>query len=144
MPNMSGSFTGTANVQTSLSLRDTPNHVLNVAEISGAQKSADELWNNSAITYWGITDMVDGKGRQSGYYVNVHTGGDRDAGTFEGKLTVSGNQINVEGSWKLTSGTGKFSGATGGGTFKTKFTPPGVVECSWDGMYELAAKAGAH
>ena len=65
------------------------------------------------------------------------------SGTFEGKVTVNGSQINVEGTWKITSGTGKVSGATGGGTFKTKFTPPGVVECSWDGKYELAAKASA-
>jgi hypothetical protein len=38
----------------------------------GTQKSADPLWNNSKITYWGVTDLLDGKGSQRGYYNNIH------------------------------------------------------------------------
>jgi hypothetical protein len=30
------------------------------------------LWNNSKITYWGVTDLLDGKGSQRGYCNNIH------------------------------------------------------------------------
>jgi hypothetical protein len=29
-------------------------------------------WNNSKTTYWGVTDLLDGKGSQRGYYNNIH------------------------------------------------------------------------
>jgi len=31
-------------------LTDEPNHELNIAEVSGTQKSTDPLWNNAKIT----------------------------------------------------------------------------------------------
>lgn len=142
MPTMTGSFSGNVRVHTSISLPDRPSHTLDLAEISGRQKSSDEKWNNAAITYWGVTDIVEGKGTQRGYFVNAHGGDDRDWGTFEGKVAANGGQITVEGTWQFTGGSGKFSGLTGNGAFKTRMTSPTEVEASWQGTYELAgAKA---
>lgn len=142
MPAFSGSFSGSVRVQTTVSLPHQPNHVLNLAEISGKQKSSDEKWNGSAITYWGVADLVDGKGTQRGHFVNVHSDADRDWGTFEGKVTTSGNQVTVEGTWQTIGGSGEFKGVTGDGTFKTRMSSPTDVEASWRGTYELAgAKA---
>ena len=62
MPAVSGSFSGNVKVQTAITLSDQSNHELNLAEIGGTQKSSDEKWNNAAITYWGTTDVVEGKG----------------------------------------------------------------------------------
>ncbi len=138
MPALSGSFSGKARLQTSISLPDQLNHELNVAEIAGTQKSSDEKWNNAAITYWGITDLVEGRGTQRGYFVNVHGEVDRDWGTFEGKVATTGGQITVEGTWQFTGGDGKFKGLTGNGTFKTRMSSPTQVEASWQGNYELA------
>ena len=138
MPNMTGSFSGNAAVQTSISLPDLPMHTLNLAEIRGVQKCSDEKWNNASITYWGVTDIIEGKGTQRGYFVNAHGGEDRDWGTFEGKVTVDGGQISVEGNWQFTGGSGKFNNLTGGGTFKTRMTSPTDVEANWQGTYELA------
>ena len=53
MPAISGSFSGKVKVQTALAVSDQPKHEINVAEIGGTQKSADENWNNAAINYWG-------------------------------------------------------------------------------------------
>ena len=144
MPAVSGSFSGNVKVQTALSVSDQSNHELNVAEISGTQKSNDEKWNNSTITYWGVTDVVEGKGSQHGYFVNDHGESGRDWGTFEGKVATDGGQITVEGKYQFNGGSGKFKGLTGNGTFKTKLSPRRGVEATWQGAYELAtAKAHA-
>jgi len=85
---------------------DQSNHELNLAEIGGTQKSSDEKWNNAAITYWGITDVVGGKGSQRGYFVNDHGVDSRDWGTFEGKVAANDAEITVEGKYQFTGGSG--------------------------------------
>jgi hypothetical protein len=144
MPAFSGSFTGIVRGQSMVSALDQPNHILSLAGISGTQKSADEKWNNSTVTYWGITDIVDGKGTQRGYFVNDHGNAGRDFGTFEAKVTTVGGQVTVEGTWQYTGGTGDFRELTGKGTFTTRLTSPTEVEATWQGAYELGtAKARA-
>lgn len=69
-----------------------------------------------------------GNGPQRGYFVNEHADGDRDFGTFEGKISTAGGQVTIEGSWKFVDGTGKYKTITrqrhlegsddGGGTGK--------------------------
>jgi hypothetical protein len=144
MPAVSGSFSGKVNVQTALAVSDQSSHELNVAEIGGTQRSTDEKWNNAAITYWGITDIVEGKGSQHGYFVNNHGESGRDWGTFEGGVATNGGELTVEGKWQFTGGSGKFNGLTGDGTFKTKMSSPRDVAATWQGTYQLAsAKAQA-
>ena len=144
MPAMNGSFSGKVSQQMALALSDQPNHELSLAEITGTQKSSDEGWNDSVITYWGTTDAVEGKGTQRGYFVNVHREGDRDWGTFEGKVAASGGATTVEGTFHFTGGSGKYNGVSGGGAFQTKMSLPTDVACTWRGTYELAsAKAQA-
>src|SRR5207253_3069972 len=45
-----GRSQGNVRVQTALAMPDQSSHELNVAEIGGAQKSTNYMWNNSAIT----------------------------------------------------------------------------------------------
>jgi hypothetical protein len=141
MPNITGSFSGRTTVQSTVSLQDNANHDLSVLEVRGTQKSPDENWNNSKITYWGTTDLVNGNGPQRGYFVNEHADGSRDFGTFEGR--VSAQQATMEGTWKFTGGTGKYQGLTGGGSYKGRFTSAVEVDNNWDGTYQLAAKTQA-
>ena len=143
MPNLSGSFSGRATAQTNLSLQDIPNHDLNLMEVRGVQKSPDEKWNNSKLTYWGTADVIAGNGPQRGYFVNEHADGDRDIGTFDGRIATSEGHITIEGTWKYSDGTGQFKGLTGGGTYKGRMTSPTEVENTWEGTYELAAKVRA-
>jgi hypothetical protein len=74
MPNLSGSFSGRATSQSTIALDDVSNHDLNLLEVRGVQKSPDEQWNNSKITYWGTADLIAGNGPQRGYFVNEHSG----------------------------------------------------------------------
>jgi hypothetical protein len=139
MPTITGSFSGNVKLQTAIAVPDQSGHDLSLAEIGGTQKSSDANWNNATIHYWGITDLIEGQGTQRGYFVNNRGGGDRDWGTFEGKVAMSGGQITVEGTYQNTDGSGKFKGLSGKGTFKTKMTSPKDVEATWQGTYELAA-----
>jgi hypothetical protein len=136
MPSITGSFTGKITKQSALSADDQPNHNLSIGEVAGIQKSADPLWNDANITYWAITDLLDGEGSQRGYYNNLHGDKGREWGTFEGKVTDGG--ITVEGTWKIVSGDGEFRGVTGNGNFKTVMKSETDIEATWDGTYELA------
>ena len=138
MPAVSGSFSGSIRVQAALSLPDQSNHEINVFEVGGIQRSADEKWNNVTITYWGTADVAGGNGSQKGYFVNDHGADGRDIGAFEGKVATIGNEMTVEGKWQYTGGSGKFQGITGGGTFKIRMTSPREVQGTWQGAYELA------
>jgi hypothetical protein len=141
MPNITGSFSGRITKQFGLPLTDQPNHEMGIAEVSGRQQSPDPLWNDASITYWGVTELLDGKGTQRGYYNNIHPDGGRDWGTFEGQ--VSGGGTIVEGAWKITGGDGRYRGATADGTFKTVMKSETELEATWQGTYELAqAQAG--
>ena len=143
MPSITGSFTATITKQSRMPLADHPNHELSLVEVNGTQESPDPLWNHSQVTYWAVTDVQDGKGTQTGYYNNVHGDKGRDWGTFEGNVTVKGEKMTVEGTYKLAGGEGEFRDVTGSGKFKTVLTSETEIHCAWDGKYALA-KAKAH
>jgi hypothetical protein len=71
-------------------------------------------------------DLIAGNGPQRAYFVNDHSDGDRDFGTFEVRIVTPRTQVTLEG--KLTGGTGKFNGLTGGGSYKGRMTSPAEVE----------------
>ena len=142
MPNISGSFSGTTNSQTVVFLKDAPGHQLSLGEIVGVQESPVPLWDGSSLTYWSTVDLLSGQGTQRGYYVNAHTNGDRDWGTFEGKVTSVGSEVTLQGTFAFSGGSGTLSGVTGGGTYVGRMTSPTEVEMAWEGTYELGeAKA---
>ena len=143
MPDLSGSFSGRATAQTTISLCDVANHDLSLLKVRGVQKSSDEKWNNSKMTYWGTADLIAGNGPQRGYFVNEHSDGDRDFGTFEGRIATSEGHVTIEGAWIFTGGTGNLEGLTGGGSYKGKMTSPVDVENAWEGTYQIAEKTRA-
>ncbi|MGB9516236.1 MAG: hypothetical protein WBQ61_03385 [Candidatus Acidiferrum sp.] len=138
MPAITGTFSGKITKHSAMPLADQHNHDISIAEVSGTQKSADPLWNNSTITYWGVTDVLDGRGSQRGYYNNVHADKGRDWGTFEGKVNVAGGKVTVEGTYKFAWGDGEYRGVTGNGKFKTVMKSDTELECSLEGKYTLA------
>lgn len=138
MPSMTGSFSGKITKQSALPIPDQPNHELSIVEVAGVQKASDPLWDRSNVTYWGVTDVLDGKGTQRGYYNNVHGDKGRDWGTFEGTVSAAGGAMTVEGTWTFAGGDGQFRGVTGGGKFKTVLKSESEIECTWDGSYALA------
>ena len=144
MPAISGSFSGTVAMTTSLSVSDQANHGLSLVQVHGTQKTSDEKWNNVPVTYCGVTDLVGGQGTQTGYFVNDHGADGRDYGTFEGKVMTNGSETTVDGSWQYSGGTGKFKGITGKGTFKNRVRSASEVETTWQGAYEIGNTKKAH
>ena len=140
MPSFSGSYTGRVQTQSISIVPDVDDHALAIAIIPTKQKSSDPLWEGAQMTYCATSDTIAGKGTQRGYFVNEHPNGDRDYGTFEGKVTTTDNgAASVEGSWQLTGGTGMFTRIKGNGAFKARMTSPVNVEGSWTGSYDLSA-----
>ena len=138
MPSISGSFSGKITQQFGLPLNDQSNHMIGIAEVSGTQNSPDPLWDNAKITYWGINDLVNGEGSQTGYFTTVHPDGGRDIGTFVGNVSAASGAMTVEGTFKFTGGDGQYRGISGGGTFKTVAKSETEIEATWNGTYELA------
>jgi hypothetical protein len=141
MPKISGSFSAYVSAETTLFPEDQPNHQVQLAEVHATQRSDDLSWNNGRLTYCGVTDLVSGTGTQQGYFVNEHTDGDRDCGTFEGRIATASGQATIEGTFTFTNGTGKLKGIRGNGTFKGRQVSPTEIEMSWTGAYEVAATA---
>ena len=143
MPSITGTFSGRITKQSAMPLNDQPGHEMSIGEVSGTQQSPDPLWDDSKITYWGVTDLLGDEGTQRGYYHNAHPDGGREWGTFEGRVSAAGGAVSVEGTWKIAGGDGEYRGSTGGGTFKTVMMSETELECRWEGNYELAkAQAG--
>ena len=143
MSHMAGSFVGNITQQSTLTPTDRPNHAMNIAEVHGIQKSSDPLWNNAQIAYWGVTDLLDGKGTQHGYFDTNHAGAGRDWGTFEARVTTDGGGMTVEGTFKFAGGDGKYRGITGGGRFKSVMKSETEIECAWEGDYKLPKSQAA-
>jgi hypothetical protein len=140
---ITGSFSGMVRTQAAVALLHEENHALTLVEVAGTEKSPDPLWNGARITYWGTGDLVNGNGPQKGYWCNERDGGDRDWGTFEGKITTSGQQVTMEGTFKFTGGTGKFKGISGSGKYKGQFPSATSVVNDWEGEYTLASAKSA-
>jgi len=111
---------------------------MSIGEVKGIQDSPDPLWQGSNLTYWGITELLDDEGTQRGYYNNIHGDTGRDWGTFEGKVTIAGGVMTVEGTWKCTGGDGDYRGISASGNFKTVAKSQTEIDATWDGTYELA------
>jgi hypothetical protein len=102
------------------------------------------LRNSARATDFGSENPVaSGNGKQRGYYANERADGSRDWGSFEGKVSTNQGETVIDGTWRVSEGTGKFAGAVGQGTYKTRMTSPTELECTWQGRYELAASTRA-
>jgi len=143
MPSLSGHFTGHCNMQSNISLSDTPGHELSIAHITGPNDVNDENWRNVKVQYFVTSDLVNGNGQQHGYFVNEHPNGDRDCGSCESKVTNNNGQVTFEGTWRYTQGQGQFAGITGGGTFRGRMTSPTDFDIRWEGNYQLGSKTQA-
>ena len=137
----SGSFAGTIRAQSAISIPDEANHSISIAEVAGIQRSSDENWNNATCTYWAIAEVSGTSGAQRGYYSNDHGAAGRESGSYEGKVSIVNGQLIIEGTWEAARGTGKFLGLSASGTFRSRQPSPTEVEVTWEGSYELAAKA---
>ncbi len=136
MPAFSGSYSGRAQSQTIINVPDVAGHAMDLFNLQSVQKCTDKLWDGAAVVLCATTDLTGGRGKQSGYFTNIRNGADRNHGTFKGTVKQKGDQVIVDGTWKITGGTGKFAKITGNGTFRTTVAAAtGEASVVWDGNY---------
>jgi hypothetical protein len=73
-----------------------------------------------------------------GYHVATTASGDTSVSKYQGTgKSKDGKPVSSEGTWTLTSGTGKLKGIKGKGTFKGTANADGSMTYQVDGEYSL-------
>lgn len=74
----------------------------------------------------------------SGYHVATTNTGETSITKFQGSAQMKdGKTVSEEGTWSLTSGSGKLKGITGRGTYKGTPNPDGSMTYTVEGEYSL-------
>jgi hypothetical protein len=141
MQTISGTFAGRVEIRGAAPVGDDTSHQMMLAQVTGPQTSPDPDWNGAVITYTAVLDLAGGTGTQRGYFVNVHVGGDRDWGTFEGAIATVADTLRCDGTWKITGGDGRFERIIGKGSFSMLMPSPETVDTEWEGVYENGISA---
>jgi len=81
-------------------------------------------------------------GTQHGYSVSTMDNGDKTTASYTGTLQMNKDGSGTfKGTWKFTSGTGKFKGIKGSGTYTGSATADGSATGDIEGEYTLPAPA---
>jgi len=120
---------------------DHPQHALTLTSRRDVLQSADPDWNNVQTHTVVYLDHTAGTGAHRGNIVIVHPGGDKTFSAVEGMTKMvrkpdNSPEATAEGKWWFTGGTGKFTGITGGGTYKGQLTKAGPTY-EWEAEYEI-------
>ena len=120
---------------------DNPAHEVTLTTALYLDNSDDPNFDNSRVQHVNVSDYTAGSGEHWGHRKTTHPNGDLSFGTYEGTTTtiVDGEgtpHTTFQGMWKFTGGTGKFSNASGGGTYSGRITAEGLAY-EWEGEYEL-------
>jgi hypothetical protein len=91
------------------------------------------------VTNADMGDLVQGNGTHLGYYVVSDKAG-RATSRWSGKVspTLAPDKTphtTFAGTWTYVSGTGKYQGIRGGGTYQGHFSSPTEYTIEWKGEY---------
>ena len=121
---IAGSFTATVAAEHAIPVPDAPMHSLNLVASRGTNRStgATAYMDGGSVSNAETSDLAQGNGPHQGY-ITFTSGTDTTISHWSGKVTtVLGADkqpvTTFEGTWTMASGTGRFRGATGGGTYK--------------------------
>ena len=119
---------------------DAPNHVISQRVRRYTTTSADPDLDGTEGLLYMQTDSMAGTGSHRGYAVRTYKDGDKSFASVEGThqiISTDGGawELNSEGTWTVTGGTGKFENAKGSGTYTGKATPKGG-STDWEGELE--------
>ena len=101
---------------------DVPGHFMGVSQFHGLSFYTKGPVNGEIITRMGTTifDVVKGKGINTGHEVKTFNDGSTLFLKYGGTQTpiAGGKKTAFEGTWEVSGGTGRYTGAKGTGTFK--------------------------
>lgn len=135
-----GTVTCKSDPSTPVALTDKPNHAFVAGseqctwagfEVAGVASKTGVSGSISEIT----GDSMTGRG----YHVTTFANGDTTVVKFMGSGKLKdGKPVSLKGTWSYVSGTGKFKGITGKGTYNGTVDAAGVVTHKVEGEYSLA------
>ena len=120
---------------------DDPQHVVTLGTMRNLDNSDDPEFDNTLVRQVGVSDYTAGSGPHWGHRKINHASGDLSFMSYEGAATTTVSAEGIpsttfEGVWHFTSGTGKYAGISGSGTYSGQVTAEGL-SYEWEGEYEL-------
>ena len=112
---------------------DNPKHKISQTVRIDSLTYSDPDFGSSDDWVYSQIDSVAGTGSHRGYTVSNYKDGDKTFGKYEGahKTTVKENgawEVNYEGKYQFTGGTGRFENIKGSGVYKGTITAKGLTE----------------
>ena len=144
-----GTFTMTYAQMNPLPVGDAEGHLLISNHATGTNRSTgrDAYMDGAATANTETADLTQGNGPHEGYVI-FSGGGDRTVNKWRGKITTvlgAGQQpiTTFEGSWTKLSGTGRYAGVKGQGTYRGRMTGQNTYLVEWKGEIELNERAAS-
>ena len=125
--------------QTKMYPGDDPQHEVTLSNLHEIDRCDDPALDNADVKVVGVSDYTAGSGEHWGYRMVTLPDGDQTFASYEGTtVTVAGEEGNPKttfsGKWWYTSGTGKFKGIRGSGTYSGRMAETGLTY-EWEGSY---------
>jgi hypothetical protein len=122
---------------------DAEGHVLISNRATGTNRSTgrDKYMDEAEVANTEIADLTQGNGPHQGYVI-FSGGGDRTVNKWQGKITTvigadKRPSTTFQGTWTKLTGTGRYAGVKGQGTYRGRMTSQNTYIVEWKGEIEV-------
>ena len=117
---------------------DVKGHIVGISVSEGV----DVLFKSTFRSISYLDGQMPKGGAIQGWSTAIFPNGDKNftrfEGRMEGKVGPNGQPaMLMHGTWKFVSGTGKWAGVQGGGTFKGQYLGKNIYTYDWQGEYSI-------
>lgn len=124
--------------QTRHVVEDAKGHIVGISVSEGV----DVLFKGTFRSISYLDGQMPKGGAVQGWSTAIFPNGDKNytkfVGRMEGKVGPTGQPMMLmHGTWKFVSGTGKWAGVQGGGTFKGQYLGKNIYTYDWEGEYTI-------
>lgn len=136
---VSGVFSMKVGQQHALPVADQAGPILLLTQSAGTNRStgSSEYMDGSRVINREISDLTQGNGAHQGYITDID-GADTTVTRYTGKVATALSAdrepaTSFQGTWTKLSGTGKYEGVTGSGSYKGRMLSPTDYTVEWSG-----------
>ncbi len=141
---IAGQFKQSYTKQEVIPIPQAQGHMIMLTQTKGTNTSTNKsgYMDGAEVVISEILDLNQGNGPHQGYVTQTMSNGDETVTSFEGKVTTTMTaedrpNTTMKGSWKKVSGTGKYQGIKGSGTYAGYFTSEKDYVIDWKGSYAI-------
>jgi len=147
-PEFAGTFTMRYEQQQPTPVGDADGHIILTAVAKGTNRSSGRtaFMDGAAVTQISLTEMTQGNGPDQGYIIEAKDGEiavTRYSRRVKTTLADGKPVTTVEGTWTKVSGTGRYDGITGAGTYTGRLLSPSDFVVDWRGSMTLKERTVA-